>query len=101
MILTLVVIVLWVVMTPLLHPQPDKTVPPPADIAEAEDVDEDSVRAEGPRRRNGPGPADTSHAHRELTSRVNMVIGGIGLVYLVVHFAGLEEGVLPASPSTP
>ena len=31
-----IVIVLWVVMTPLLHPQPDKTVPPPADIAEAE-----------------------------------------------------------------
>ena len=49
MILAVVVIVLWVVMAPMLHPTPDKTVPPPADVlAEAEDVGDDSVRAEGP-----------------------------------------------------
>jgi short-chain fatty acids transporter len=93
MILTLVVIVLWVVMTPLLHPQPDKTVPPPADIAEAADVDDDSVRAEGPGAATAP-VRPTPAIRIENSVWVNMVIGGIGLVYLVVHFAGLEEGVL-------
>jgi short-chain fatty acids transporter len=93
LILTLVVIVLWVVMTPLLHPQPDNTVPPPADIAEAEELDEDSARAEGPGA--ATAPAQATPATRIENSRwVNMMIGGVGLVYLVLYFAGLEEGVL-------
>ena len=90
-ILTLVVIVLWVVMTPLLHPQPDKTVPPPADIAE--EVDEESVRAEGPGAATAP-TRPTPASRIENSPWVNMVIGGIGLIYLVVYFAGLEKGVL-------
>jgi short-chain fatty acids transporter len=93
LILTLVVIVLWVVMTPLLHPQPDKTVPPPADIAEAEELDEDSARAEGPGAATAPARA-TPATRIENSRWVNMMIGGVGLVYLVVYFAGLEEGVL-------
>ncbi|MDV3130170.1 TIGR00366 family protein [Mycobacterium sp. 21AC1] len=93
LVLTLVVIVLWVVMTPLLHPRADRTVPPPAGIAEADELDEESVRAEGPGA--ATAPARPTPAERIENSRwVNMVIGGIGLIYLVVYFAGLKEGIL-------
>jgi len=94
LILAVIVIVLWVVMAPLLHPTADKTVPPPADVlADADDIGDDSVRAEGPGAATAP-VRPTPAERIENSPWVNMIIGGIGLVYLVVYFADLEEGVL-------
>jgi short-chain fatty acids transporter len=93
LILALLVIVLWVVMVPLLHPRADKVVPPPAHVAET--VDDDASTG---------GPAahgeDSTRTTPTLVERIenavwlNMIVGVGGLIYLVMYFSSLEQGVL-------
>lgn len=87
LIMVLVAILLWVAMAPLLHPRADKVVPPPADVIES---DEDDDRSDAP----VAGETMTPAQRIENSIWLNMVIGVGGLIYLVLYFSSLEEGVL-------
>ena len=85
LIMVLVAVLIWVAMAPLLHPRADKVVPPPAEVLESDAADEDEV----------VDRAELTPAQRiENSIWLNMVIGIGGLIYLVLYFGSLEEGLL-------
>ena len=85
LIMVLVAVLIWVAMAPLLHPRADKVVPPPAEVLESDDADDEEV----------VDRAELTPAQRiENSIWLNMVIGIGGLIYLVLYFGSLEEGLL-------
>lgn len=96
LVLVLLVVVLWVVMVPLLHPRADKVVAPPAHVAETDEDDAatggatTSPTAVGDAVKTRPTPVDRI----ENSIWLNMVLGVGGLVYLVMYFRSLDQGVL-------
>ena len=91
LIMVLIAVLLWVGMAPLLHPRADKVVPPPASVLEADDADE--AQSGGPDAIDADAPM-TPAQRIENSIWLNMVIGVGGLIYLVLYFTSLDEGLL-------
>lgn len=91
MVLTVLAILLWVGMAPLLHPRADKVVGPPPGILEADESDDGASDGPGTQR---AGTRRTPAERIENAVWLNLVVGVGGLLYLVLYFDGLEGGLL-------
>ncbi|UPK74104.1 TIGR00366 family protein [Nocardioidaceae bacterium SCSIO 66511] len=95
LLMVLIAILLWVAMAPLLHPRADKVVPPPREVLEAdESVDADGASSDGPGAMAAAGAKPTPAERIEMSRWPNMIIGIGGLIYLVLYFSSLDDGVL-------
>lgn len=88
LVLVLLVLLLWVVLTPLLHPRDENVVGPPPQLAAEDAAAADALR-------QIPDPAERSPAQRiEHSPVINLTIGIAGIAYLVLYLGGLEGGIL-------